>query len=522
MATRRRSRRKSISGNLTDIQKRIRYLETRPAAGRLASKAVATRNLALRAVEEDAVADNAIVRRSIAASAVGTAQIETDSITNALLATNSVNTDSIAPSSVTTDELATDSVTTDKIATGAVTTGELGNDSVTNDKLATNSVNADSIAPGSVGENELASSAVTTDKIANLAVTDDKIDGISGSKIIGGIDGALIVANSITGGKLANDTITATQLATDSVTDDAIAPLSVGYSELKKYNVFSDNIPGNAIIGRAGTHPFGGSPHLQNFTIGSDDIFSGSITTNKIEGLAVTTAKIADGAITNVKLGAESITVGKISGGAGIVTAINSTGVGVSFSNTAATFGRSYTLTVNTGTGSNQLAIGNHTHATAAVGAHTHGATLSMNSLAISGGAHGHTGQNGSHTHGVTPTGSVSVGAVITSTLKLKQDISDFAITDPKNILNLKMKKYKYKNSVRGIQNRYNREWMYGYIAEEVQDLGVEQILAYDKNGDPDGIDYGLLSVLVLELVKVQQSEIDSLKEEIQRLKEVI
>jgi hypothetical protein len=122
----------------------------------------------------------------------------------------------------------------------------------------------------------------------------------------------------------------------------------------------------------------------------------------------------------------------------------------------------------------------------------------------------------------VTPSGSVSVGAVVTSTLKLKQDISDFAITDPKNILNLKMKKYKYKNSVRGIQNRYNREWMYGYIAEEVQDLGVEQILAYDKNGDPDGIDYGLLSVLILELVKVQQSEIDSLKEEIQRLKEVI
>jgi X-X-X-Leu-X-X-Gly heptad repeat protein len=186
----------------------------------------------------------------------------------------------------------------------------------------------------------------------------------------------------------------------------------------------------------------------------------------------------------------------------------------------AFTFSVSGVSTLNTG--ANQLAIGNHTHTAGAVGAHTHGASLLMNSMAISGGAHGHTGQNGSHTHGVTPTGSVSVGAVITSTLKLKKDISDFTVADPKNILNLKMKKYKYKNSVRGIQNRYNREWMYGYIAEEVQDLGVEQILAYDKNGDPDGIDYGLLSVLVLELVKVQQTEIDSLKEEIQRLKEVI
>jgi hypothetical protein len=145
-----------------------------------------------------------------------------------------------------------------------------------------------------------------------------------------------------------------------------------------------------------------------------------------------------------------------------------------------------------------------------------------MNSLNIGGGAHGHVGQNGSHNHGFTPVGFVTIGAVQPSTLKVKQDISDVAIEDPKNILNLKLKRYKYKNSVRAVQNRYNREWMYGYIAEEVQDLGIEPILSYDKDGEPDGIDYGLISTLVLELVKVQQNEIDSLKEEIQRLKEVI
>jgi hypothetical protein len=501
MATRRRSRRKTISGNLTDIQKRIRYLETRPAAGRLASKAVATRNLALRAVDEEVVADNAIVRRSIASSAVGTAEIEADSITNALLATNSVNTDSIAPGAVGTGELNDDSVTRDKISPGAVGETELASSAVTTDKLA--------------------SSAVTTDKIENLAVTDAKIDGISGDKIIGGVDGDLIVANTISGGKLINDTITSTQLATDSVTDDAIAPESVGYSELKKYNVLSDNIPGNAIIGRAGTHPFGGSPHLQNFTIGSDDIFSGAITTNKIELGAVTSGRIADGAITNAKV-ATGISPSKISGLTNAFTTMSVAGIGISRSLEVNGDYRRFDITISAGAGSNQLAIGNHTHAAGAVGAHTHNASLSMTSLNISGGAHGHVGQSGAHSHGITPTGDVTVGGVITSTLKLKQDISDFAIEDPKNILNLQMKKYKYKNSVRGIQNRYNREWMYGYIAEEVQEAGVEQILAYDKNGDPDGIDYGLLSTLILELVKVQQTEIDSLKEEIQRLKEVI
>jgi hypothetical protein len=521
MATRRRSRRKTISGNLTDIQKRIRYLETRPAAGRLASKAVATRNLALRAVEEDVVADNAIVRRAIAASAVGTAEIENDSITNALIATNAVNTDSIAPGAVTTEEIADGAVGTGELATDAVTTDKIATDAITNNEIATNAVNSDSIAPGSVGENELASSAVTTDKIADLAVTDAKIDGISGDKIIGGVDGDLIIANSITGEKLANDTITGTQLATDSVTENELAPASVGYTELKKYNVLSDNIAGNAIVGRAGIHPFGGQPHLQNFSIGSDDIFSGAITTNKIELGAVTSGRIADGAITNAKV-ATGISPSKISGLTNAFTTMSVAGIGISRSLEVNGDYRRFDITISAGSGSNQLAIGSHTHASGAVGAHTHSASLILSSLNISGGAHGHVSANGSHSHAITPSGAVQVGAVQTSTLKLKQDISDFSIADPKNILNLKMKKYKYKNSVRGIQNRYNREWMYGYIAEEVQDLGVEQILAYDKNGDPEGIDYGLLSVLVLELVKVQQNEIDSLKEEIQRLKETI
>jgi len=363
-----------------------------------------------------------------------------------------------------------------------------------------------------VSTDKIAGLAVSTDKIADEAVTDAKIDGISGSKIIGGIDGNLIVALSITGGKLANGTITSTQLATDSVTDDELANLSVGYTELKKYNIYSDNIVGNTIIGRAGTHPYGGTPHIQNFTIGSDDIFTGAITSVKIGTIAVTNAKIATG-----------IDPSKITGLSNVIGTSSVSGTGISRNFSTSGNYRSLDITISAGTGSNQLAIGNHTHTASAVGAHTHSSTLTLSSLSISGGTHGHAiPLTGAHSHGITPSGSVTVGAVQTSTLKLKQDISDFAITDPKNILNLKMKKYKYKNSVRGIQNRYNREWMYGYIAEEVQDLGVEQILAYDKNGDPDGIDYGLLSVLVLELVKVQQSEIDSLKEEIQRLKEVL
>ena len=45
MPSRRRSRNKSIAGNITDVQKRLRYLETRPAPSQLAKKVVATKNI---------------------------------------------------------------------------------------------------------------------------------------------------------------------------------------------------------------------------------------------------------------------------------------------------------------------------------------------------------------------------------------------------------------------------------------------------------------------------------------------
>jgi hypothetical protein len=477
MATRRRSRRKTISGNLTDIQKRIRYLETRPSASRLASKAVSTKNLALRAVDEEVVADNAIVRRSIAEKAVGTAEIEDGNITKALMAENSVG----------TIQIEQDSVTANEIAPGTITSTEMGTDSVTSTQILNGSVGTDELA-GGIPDSKIAGMSsskligdITTNKIGDLQVTDAKIAGISGSKIIGGVDGSLIVAGSVTEAKIAS-------------------------------------LPTSKLTGTISNDQLAGSIQAIKIAGVSSSVLIGEISASIIPNLAA--SKITSGTFSTGVI--PTLEPSKVSGLTSAFTTCSVSGTGISRSIGSTGSYRSFDISINAGTGSNQLAIGNHTHAAGAVGAHTHNAGLSMTSLNISGGAHGHVGQTGAHSHGITPTGSVTVGGVITSTLKLKQDISDFAIQDPKNILNLKMKRYKYKNSVRGIQNRYNREWMYGYIAEEVQDLGVEQILAYDKDGDPDGIDYGLLSTLILELVKVQQTEIDSLKEEIQRLKEVI
>ena len=526
MATRRRSRRKTISGNLTDIQKRIRYLETRPAPSKLASKVVATKNIAIESIVDDLVATQALSRRTIQDSAIGTNQIEPDSITNSLIATDAVNTDSIAGGAVTTNELGTDAVTTDKIAT----------DAVTNNEIATNAVNSDSISPGSVGTDELASGAVTTDKIGGLQVTDDKISGISGSKIIGGVDGDLIVDGSIEaikiagvnstvligliqdaqieeldGSKIIAESLPAEAIAPDSITEDQMGTDSVGFDELQfdsvSYAAIQENAVGELSIDDLAI----ARRHMQDNVIIARMLNAGAVETAKIQNLAVTAAKIANGTIDSTKLGAIGSAV------------FNSLGLQAPI---GGFFGQGFAnLRISVGSGAAQVAAGNHTHGqggytnagSIGIPSHTHPVSASISGATSSAGAH--TGHGG-HSHPVTINASISTSAP--SSLKLKKEISDHQPADIKNILNLKLKKYKYKNQLRHLQEGINREWMHGYIAEEVQELGFEELLGYDEKGEPASLNYGLLSTLVLELVKVQQTEIDSLKEEIQRLKEKI
>jgi hypothetical protein len=66
---------------------------------------------------------------------------------------------------------------------------------------------------------------------------------------------------------------------------------------------------------------------------------------------------------------------------------------------------------------------------------------------------------------------------------------------------------------------------LYNVISEEDKrmfqpELGLEEIVGYDKKGKPDSLDYSLISLFLVELAKVHESEINSLKEEIERLKE--
>jgi hypothetical protein len=542
MPSRRRSRNKSIAGNITDVQKRLRYLETRPAPSQLAKKVVSTKNIALRAVEPDVIADAAVVRRTLApesvisanlsvvgdpdGAAVATENVQDTSITNEKLAGDieddkivGISASKVGPDQLVDDQLA--GISTDKLI-GEVTNDQLAG-LISFDKI--DSVDAATISVGQIEYTQIESVDAATISVG--LIVDDQIDGISGEKIIGGIDGDLIVAGSIEGSdgpsgvsKIASDSIGEADLAENSVGFDEIQGLAIDTVHIRENAVTEYEISDLAIQRR----------HLNDNIIIASKINAGAVQTEKIQNLAVTNGKIANDTI----VGSQKIAPGTITsnelGEIGRALYENTLTLGTGLSRSWPVGGSgSFGINLSVSSGANSVAVGNHTHGqngyTAAgssgVPSHTH--PVSINDTSTSNGSHGgHStagggeATRGSHTHVVGISGNTGTP----STIKLKKEVTDYSMIDVKNLLNLNLKRYKYKNQARHLQE--GREWMYGYIAEEVEELGIQEIVGYDKNKEPNAINYGLLSTLVLELVKVQQTEIDSLKEEIQRLKEKI
>ena len=570
MSSRRRSRNRSIVGNLTDMQKRLKSLEARQAPTQLARKVVATQNIALRAVTPDVVDDGAIVRRTLAPQAVistnlavvgdpdgaavatdniqleavDTPQVADEAITNDKLAGDieddkliSISASKVGPDLLVDDQL--EGISTDKLI-GVVIDDQI--DGVSTDKLIgsvldeqIDSVSASKIGPDLLADDQI--DGVSADKLIGLIVDtqidsvdaasitvgliqDEQIDGISGEKIIGGIDGELIVAQSIAG----SDTLGAalSKFTPNSIGEDDIATDGVGFDELQFNSVAYAQIQENA-VGELSIDSLAiARRHMQDNVIIARMINAGAVETAKIQNLAVTNAKIDNLTISGGKIAESTITSNKIFGGTNIITSVTDSAVGLTATTTSATYGRTVNITTSVGDGATQLALGNHTHAAGTVPSHTHPVNGTVTGSLSGSGSHvGHgAGNNGSHSHTISISENLTTGAP--SSLKLKKEISDHQLVDIKNILNLKLKKYKYKNQLRHMHEGVNREWMHGYIAEEVLELGFEELLGYDAKGEPASLNYALLSTLVLELVKVQQTEIDSLKEEIQRLKEKI
>jgi len=88
------------------------------------------------------------------------------------------------------------------------------------------------------------------------------------------------------------------------------------------------------------------------------------------------------------------------------------------------------------------------------------------------------------------------------SSRRYKEDIQPLQEDSPK-ILQLQAKSFRDKSSGQ-------RE--IGYIAEELDGMGLQNLVIYDNKGRPDGIKYEKVALYLVEVVKQQQKQIDALK----------
>jgi hypothetical protein len=422
MATRRRASKSTLTGNITDLQRRVRYLQAKPVPSKLANQVVTRTAIQPRAVSTDQIALNAIANDQIQADAIRQEQLANLSVGNPELQDNAVLNRNINQDAVTAESIAINAVGSSEIADNAVGSGEIADNAVGSGEIADSAVGTSEIAMDAVTNNEIGQGAVDTNELANGAVTTDKID-----------------SRAVTGDKIGINTILQNNIAEDSVGASEIQPLAVRSTEL------ADS--------------------------------------------AVTTAKLANGSVTSAKIANRTITTDnmEIPAFGRIVDFGLVIGPGI----LERTVSGVIRIDPDFGVGTLNTARGNHAH------------ILTIDNALSGVNRHTHTGR-----------------VTIPSTRRVKKDIESYTPDNIKNLLNLEPKRYKYKRSEREMHNNLNKEWMHGYIVEELVDLGFPEPASYDEEGAPNGLDYGLMSMLVLELVKVQQTEIDFLKEELLRLKD--
>ena len=459
MATRRRSSRSSLTGTIGDVRRRLRYLEGRPSPSKLANQVVRRTNIQPRAVATDQIALRAITNSLIDENAIAQAQIQDNSVGQDELQENSVGNSELQIDAVTNENVSNDAIGNNELQNDAVDSPEIVEDAIGNEELGVDAITNENVSNDAIGNNELQNDSVGSGEIILDAVGSDEIS-------IDAVGSSEISLDAVGNSELAGNAVSGENIQDGAVEDRHIAGVA-GTKITSEINV--DRIP-NLPAGRItyGTFNVNRIPNLA-----ASKITSGTFDTDRIGYRSLTEDKLADDSVTARILRTNAVLYDNIgSGVAGLLVGDGLFPVSPYLSKASATNSTAVLISANVGTTSGTLAVGNHSHG-----------------------------------------GSSSV--------KVKKDISDYNI-NPQNVLNLQLKKFKYKNSNREVHEGFNREWLHGYLVEDVVEAGLEEVITYDHHGEPNGVRYDLIGVMSIELLKQQQNEIESLKEEIKRLKDSI
>jgi hypothetical protein len=153
----------------------------------------------------------------------------------------------------------------------------------------------------------------------------------------------------------------------------------------------------------------------------------------------------------------------------------------------------------------------------------------SMLTPSISGGAQGWSisGSGGNFSAGVSSTGvynqtntgramfvsSSGVFGIGSSSERFKKNIVDADI-DVDSVLNIKVREFEYKPEFAdGDTSKH-----VGVIAEELVDLGLEQFVFFNEDGQPDGVAYEKLAVALIPLIQDQNARLNSFEARLSKL----
>lgn len=96
-----------------------------------------------------------------------------------------------------------------------------------------------------------------------------------------------------------------------------------------------------------------------------------------------------------------------------------------------------------------------------------------------------------------------------TSSRRYKREVQDVDI-DPAAVLAMRGKSWRDRAEVHRDPDTARRH--VGFIAEELDELGLAEFVTYDEQGRPDAIQYDRLSVGLLAVLQQQQQRIDALE----------
>lgn len=265
---------------------------------------------------------------------------------------------------------------------------------------------------------------------------------------------------------------------------------------------------------------------VQIYPVITATITDSQVTNAKLAANSVTTSNIVDGTITGTDIASATIQPGNMASG--------TYGINISGNAATATSATSASSATTATNASNADTLDGYNTSTTSVAdtvaVRSGGGALEAFSYTATGGSIGAFRDTGTYTYvgfgcarvinstdvysqAVSSARTVLINSNLTlgtstSSARFKEDIEnlDYEVAD---ILKLRPIVFRYRadhvepNSVRDLE--------LGLIAEEVAALGFEELIFRDKDGEPDGIAYEKLAVLLVKVCQDQQKQIDAL-----------